>query len=183
VAIIKITEAVRAAARRLLQDRGLTLDRSDRDRLAAIAGGKRKQLDALWWKKLHRVVDQNKLGKIAGLADLAGNPNAHERAVAAAKLKAFKGRVPPGLLREPPPLPSRIEDWKRKPSKRQPARPSRRGLLGGVNEKPKQAGGVNAKPSRTGDRHLNKGDRHAPGYMRDYMRRRRAAAKTNEVQS
>jgi hypothetical protein len=39
-------------------------------------------------------------------------------------------------------------------------------------------GGV--KPKRKGDRHLNKGDRHAPGYMRDYMRdymrRRRAKA-------
>ena len=30
------------------------------------------------------------------------------------------------------------------------------------------------KPRRTGDRHLDKSDRHAPGYMRDYMRRRRA---------
>lgn len=46
---------------------------------------------------------------------------------------------------------------------------------GGVNKAvPKQAdGGVNK--ARSQDRHLNKDDRHRPGYMRDYMRRRRAA--------
>jgi hypothetical protein len=34
-----------------------------------------------------------------------------------------------------------------------------------------------AKADRKKDRHLIKSDRHSPGYMRDYMRRRRAAAK------
>jgi hypothetical protein len=42
-------------------------------------------------------------------------------------------------------------------------------------------GGVNMKSKRTGDRHLNKGDRHAPGYMAAYMRRRRA--KTTPLES
>jgi hypothetical protein len=173
VPIIKITDAVRAAARRLLRDRGLKLKRSDRDALETIANGKRKQINGHWWSKIHGgVADQAKLDKLAEMADPARNSMAHERAVAAAMLKKFKGRGPPGLPPQGRPLPS------------MPPRSGTPPKHGGVNTKPKtdikpkQVGGVNTKPKRTGDRHLNKGDRHAPGYMRDYMRRRRAAAKT-----
>jgi hypothetical protein len=199
VAILKITEAVRVAARKALQNPGLKLDRSDRDVLAAVAGGKRKQLDVWWWRKIHRVVDQSKLDKLARLADPERNSNEHERAVAADKLKAFKGRRPPGLSPVPPPF-----DWgeavrkraeaiqqkqqqRRKPRKTEPApqappRHSPKGdggvNKGGVNKGGVNKGGVNkgGVNKRSGDRHLNKGDRHAPGYMRDYMRRRRAKA-------
>jgi hypothetical protein len=113
------------------------------------------------------------------MADPARNPMEHERAVAGRKLDEFKAGRAPGMRPEPPPFPKDLV--RRKPLKRQPATPPRRSLPasgGGVNKKAATgvggSGGVNKKPKRTGDRHLYKGDRHKPGYMRDYMRRRRA---------
>jgi hypothetical protein len=115
------------------------------------------------------------------------NPNEHQRAVAAKMVADFKGRRAPGMPPPPPPLPKVLV--RRTPLKRQPAsqaspRPPA-ASAGGVNKaigaspagggvnKATPAGGVNAKPKRSGDRHRNKGDRHKPGYMRDYMRRKR----------
>jgi hypothetical protein len=181
--MLKITEEMRAAARRLLQTPALKISVPDRALLAAISEGKRKLIRGLWWKQVHGTVDQVKLAKLQRLADPARNPNEHERAVADRKLGEFKGRRPPGLPPEAPPLPKVLV--RRKPLKRRPAPQTspRRDLPtpdGGVNKKAETgrgtggSGGVNKKPKRTGDRHLDKSDRHAPGYMRDYMRRRRA---------
>jgi hypothetical protein len=186
--LLKITEEMRAAARRLLRDPALKFDVSDRDLLATIANGKRKSIRAHWWVKHFKVVDRIKLDKLQRMADPARNPMEHERATAARKLDEFKGRRPPGMPPQPPPLPSRVELWERKLKRDRKGRPApqtspRRSPPasgGGVNKKAATAhaasgsGGVNKKSKRTGDRHLNKGDRHRPGYMRDYMRRRRA---------
>jgi hypothetical protein len=184
MAMLKITEEMRAAARKLLRNSALKFDRPDRDLLTAIADGKRKLIRADWWTGHFKVVDRIKLDKLQRMADPARNPNEHERTAAGRKLDEFKARRPPGMPPEPPPLPSRAELWERKlkrDRKGQPApqAPPRRSLPtsgGGVNTKAAEParGGVNAKLKRTGDRHLNKGDRHRPGYMRDYMRRRRA---------
>jgi hypothetical protein len=178
MAMLKITEEMRAAARKLLRDPALKFDRPDRDLLTAISDGKRKLIRAHWWTKHFRVVDRIKLDKLQRLADPARNPNEHERAVADRKLGEFKGRRPPGLPPEAPPLPKVLV--RRKPLKRRPAPRDLPTPDGGVNKKAETgrgtggSGGVNKKPKRTGDRHLDKSDRHAPGYMRDYMRRRRA---------
>jgi hypothetical protein len=185
MAMLKITDEMRAAARKLLGNRALKLGGHGRNLLTAISDGKRKLIDAHWWAKHFKVVDQIKLDKLQRLADSARNPNEHERAVAARKIREFKDGRAPGLRPQPPPLPSRIELWERKLKRDRKGRPTppRRSLPtpdGGVNKKAASgrgaggSGGVNVKPKRTGDRHLNKGDRHRPGYMRDYMRRRRA---------
>jgi hypothetical protein len=198
VPIIKITEDVRKAAARLLQDRGLKLAMSNRVKLADIAEGRRKQIDSHWWRKIHGVVDQAKLDKLAALADPTRNSMAREREVAAAMLQKFKGRRPPGLAPQGRPYPTLDEmmrmDAERNARKRSRSRtpPKRDGGVNakpGTDVKPKQVGGVNAKPKRSGesktaskprsaDRHRAPNrDRHPPGYMRDYMRRRRAAQK------
>jgi hypothetical protein len=198
MAMLKITDEMRAAARKLLQAPALKFNVPDRNLLTAISDGKRKLINAHWWTKQFRVVGQKKLAKLQMLADPAHNPMEHERAVAARKIREFKDGRAPGLRPQPPPLPSRIELWERKLKRRKgrpaPQTPPRRGLpmpdggvnkgaatdRGGVNKKATTgrgaggSGGVNTKSKRTGDRHLNKGDRHRPGYMRDYMRRRRA---------
>jgi hypothetical protein len=206
--MLKITEEMRAAARKLLRtpvpalrhemsDDRVKLNISDRVLLTAISDGKRKLIQAHWWTKHFKKIDEIKLGKLQRLAG-AGNPNEHERALAARKVGEFKGARSPGMPPEPPPFPKEL--W-RKPLKKELRRkrgsapPTQRSLptpdggvnkeattscsdgSGGVNESPRR-GGVNTKPKRTGDRHLNKGDRHAPGYMRDYMRRRRAKSAT-----
>jgi hypothetical protein len=166
-----------------LRNPALKFDRPDRNLLTAISDGKRKLIRADWWTKHFKVVDRIKLDKLQRLADPARNPNEHERAVAGRKLDEFKAGRAPGMPPPPPPLPRTREELlaRRKPRKRQPApqTPPRRSLPasgGGVNTTKAATGrgGVNTKPKRTGDRHLNKGDRHRPGYMRDYMRRRRA---------
>jgi len=194
---------VRAAARKLLQDRSLTLDKWDRNLLTAVVEGKRKQLDADWWRDKHKVVEQGKLDKLARMADPKLNPNAHERAVAADKLKAFKFRnrvpgLPPDAFRMPLPDFVMPNYGRSRPESRQPSpppKPKHGGVKhggvkhGGVKHggaKQKKApesdgGGVKQKPKRPGDRHRDPNkDRHRPGYMRDYMkdyqRRRRAKA-------
>ena len=193
--MLKITEEMRAAARKLVRDPALALkiNASNRKLLTALADGKRKLIDAHWWKKHFVVVDRMKLDKLQRLADPAGNPNEHERAVAKHKHDEFKARRAPGLPPEPPPLPKTVEEMLRgrkvRTRRTAPRTPPKHSLLasdggvntkaatgsGGVSGKAKtSSGGVNTKPERTGDRHRNKGDRHKPGYMRDYMRRRRA---------
>jgi hypothetical protein len=177
MAMLKITEEMRAAARALLGNRALKLGGYDRNLLTAISDGKRKLIGDDWWTKHFKVIGRIKLDKLQRLADSARNPNEHERAVAGHKLAAFKARRPPGVPPLPPPLPKTLV--RRKPFKgaAPQAAPSRSlpAPGGGVNRRGiKTGGGVNTKPKRTGDRHLNKGDRHRPGYMRDYMRRRRA---------
>ena len=178
--MLKITEEMRAAARKLLRD--LRFNVSDRVLLTTLSDGKRKLIDAHWWQKHFAAVDRVKLDKLQRLADPARNPNAHERTAANRKLDEFNARRAPGMPPEPPPLPETWPDRirRRKPPKGRtaPQTPPRHSLSasdGGVNTKAKtSSGGVNTTPKRTGDRHRNKGDRHKPGYMRDYMRRRRA---------
>lgn len=131
---LEITEAMREAARKVLQNPNLKMNRPDRDRLAAIADGTRKRIDALWWDRIHKVVDQVKLDKLQRLADPARNPMEHERAVAGRKLDELKARKPPGSRPEPRPLPDRIEDWVRhvktgrKPRRGTPQTPAGRSL-------------------------------------------------------
>jgi hypothetical protein len=186
MAMLKITEEMREAAGKLLKNRALKFDRYDRDLLAAISDGKRKLIQAHWWVKFFKKIDQIKLDKLQRLADPARNPNVHERAVASRKLAEFKASRAPGMPPPPPPLPEfltpRYQRYQRKWKWQAAAPASVDGVNtkaetahGGVNKKAETAhGGVNKKPKRTGDRHRNKGDRHKPGYMRDYMRRRRA---------
>jgi hypothetical protein len=179
--MLKITEEMRGAARKLLRDPALKFKASDRELLTALADGKRKLINAHWWQKHFAKVDRVKLDKLQRLADPAGTPNEHERAAAARKLDEFKARRAPGMPPEPPPLPSLADLLRRRkpPKGRTAPQTSPRHSLsssdGGVNTRAEtSSGGVNTKPKRTGDRHRNKGDRHKPGYMRDYMRRRRA---------
>ena len=84
-------------------------DRDIRERLEAMVDGKRKLIDARWWRDVHGDVDRALLAKIAAKADPARNPFEHERAVAEAKLAAAKARRPPGIPPPPPPLPDLAE--------------------------------------------------------------------------
>jgi hypothetical protein len=206
--MIRITEEMREAARKLLRTKveevRYKLSPANRARLAAVAEGKRKQVDSLWWSKIHGRVSPEKLDKLQRLADPTGNPMERERAVARHKLTELKKHIPPGL----PPMPPEIDpEMFAEPSARRrgsrtlrPPKPiSRRGLpapdgavsaAGLVNTTRKPKPGVNTtaqpKPApvnttapgkpRSADRHLEPNrDRHRPGYMREYMRRRRAA--------
>jgi hypothetical protein len=170
---------------------------SDRNKLTDIAEGKRKQVDALWWDKLHAPVNRDKLDKLQRLADPARNPSEHERTVAARKFASFKARTAPGSHGEAPEtdwkklLAERVAkvraaQWKKK---RQPA--SDVGVNKGAAAAPpklssagvNKGAGVNKKPKKRTDTRRRKGDRHKPGYMRDYMRKWRAAAKQTRARS
>jgi hypothetical protein len=212
---LKITEEIREAARKLLKlklgademreakrylmrSSGYKLSLANRCRLEDIVSGKRKVIDALWWNRIHEVVDQSKLDKLERLADPARNSSEHERELAGRKAAELKARRPPGAPPQAPPLPDNIADFvrMRKPSKRRPAPQSdggvnRRAALpmplpddGGVNsggvsfETPGEPEPVNTtKKPRSADRHREPNrDRHSPGYMAEYMRRRRGRA-------
>jgi hypothetical protein len=92
MAMLKITEEMREAARKLLRNPALKFDVPDRDLLTAISDGKRKLIRADWWTKHFVVVDRIKLDKLQRLADPTRNPSEHERAVASRKLDEFKPR-------------------------------------------------------------------------------------------
>ena len=121
--MIKVTNEIREAARRLLLD---PHDRADKDLLEAIAGGKRKLINWEWWRKFYAALDRARLAKIAAMADPARNDKEHERAVAAHKLATAKARRPPGMPPEPPPLPATSAEWltRRKIRRRPSPRPS-----------------------------------------------------------
>lgn len=190
---LKITDEMRAAARKLLRNRALKFSRPDHDLLTAIADGTRKQIRPQKWTKHFARVDQMKLDKLERMADPARNPMAHERAIAADMVVKFQAGRAPGLPPEPPPLPDMSGPPPRKgkpqaqPRRRLPS-PDDGVKHGGVKQDAAATGrgGVKQKPKpkRTGDRHLNKGDRHKPGYMREYMReymrRRRAKLRTHD---
>jgi hypothetical protein len=110
IRMLKVTDEIREAARRLLT-RHLAGD--VRKLLEAIVDGKRKLIDENWWRKAHGDVDRAKLDKLAALADPTRNTNEHERQVASAKLAAAKVRRPPGMEPEPPPLPANLSEWVR----------------------------------------------------------------------
>jgi hypothetical protein len=114
IRMLKVTDEIREAARRLLT-RHLAGD--VRKLLEAIVDGKRKLIDENWWRKAHGDVDRAKLDKLAALADPTRNTNEHERQVASDKLAAAKARRPPGARPEPPPLPTNLSGWVRKPRK------------------------------------------------------------------
>jgi hypothetical protein len=119
--VIKVTNEVREAAQRLLAKlnavrirdarREPYTDKDRRKRLEAIVEGKRKLIEADWWREVHGDIDRAKLDKIAALADPARNSSEHERQVASTKLAAAKARRPPGMRPKPPPLPEDINDW------------------------------------------------------------------------
>ena len=103
--MLKITDDMRAAARKLLGNPALKISPADRDRLTAIADGKRKLIRPHWWTQFFKTIDQQKLAKLQRLADPARNPNEHERTSAARKVEEFKASAPPGMPPQPPPLP------------------------------------------------------------------------------
>jgi hypothetical protein len=123
--LLKVTNEIRESAEKLLtrHNAGETARQRDKDILEAIADGKRKLIDAGWWRKVHGDVDRAKLEKIAALADPARNSSEHERAVAAAKLVAAKARRPPGMKPLPPPLPGSSSEWTRKRKTKTPSSP------------------------------------------------------------
>jgi hypothetical protein len=190
--MLKITEEMRESARKLLKAAG-KLDRPDRDLLTAIVGGKRKQIDGRWWKEIHHyVIDQPKLDKLSRLADPERNDNPHERDLARTKLAGFKAKRPPGLHPEPPPLPKTWAEWvaRRKPSSKsakpksgpvntsQPSLAARQPSVNTTQVTPSKTGTVNTTKRRSADRHREPNrDRHSPGYMAEYMRKRRARLK------
>lgn len=121
--MLKVTGQMREAARRLLARSETHI--SQHKRLEAIVNGKRKLIDAAWWRKLHGDVDRATLGKVAALADPARNPSEHERANAARTLAKLKARRLPGMPREAPPLPETLAQFKamRKPRQTRPSAP------------------------------------------------------------
>jgi hypothetical protein len=106
----------------------LPADKDLRQRLEAVAHGKRKLIDVGWWRKVHGDVNRKLVEKIAALADPARNPSEHERKVAEAKLKAAKARRTPGMPPEPLPLPVNLSEWTRKGKTKSPPPPSSRRL-------------------------------------------------------
>jgi hypothetical protein len=125
IRLLKVTDEIREAARRLLT-RHLAGD--VRKLLEAIADGKRKRIDWDWWCKVYGDPEGDaaraKLAKITAMADPARNANEHERRVAASKLEAAsklasaKAFRPPGMGPEPEPLPTDLSGWVKKPRKR-----------------------------------------------------------------
>jgi len=209
--MLKITEEMREAARKLLKAAELPADaysyvndlakrkqlqaigklnRTDRERLEAIANGTRKQIDGRWWREIHHsVVNQPKLDKLPRLADPERNDNIHERNLASERLAEFKARRPPGARPEPPPLPADAAGWmaRRKPSAKsakpkagpvsttRPGVPARLASVNTAQAAPSKANPVNTTKPRSADRHLEPNrDRHSPGYMVEYMRKWRA---------
>jgi hypothetical protein len=113
--------------------RELPADKDMRKRLEAIIDGKRKQIDASWWKEFFADIDRAKLDAIARMADPARNDKEHERANAARKLAEFKSRRAPGMRPQPPPLAKSAAEWIRrrkvKTPPRMPPQPSSRSKL------------------------------------------------------
>jgi hypothetical protein len=109
--MIKVTDEIRVEARRLLAH---DVAQYNRPILQSIADGKRKRIDADWWKKFYADFDQTKLAKIAAMTDPATNSNEPQRKVAETKLAEFKPRLAPGMPPPPPPLPTDAAGWTRK---------------------------------------------------------------------
>jgi hypothetical protein len=97
VAYIPITNEIRTAAARLLNVPVKALDGYQRELLRKIVGGKIKNIDIDKWRRLFEAVDQQKLDKLAALADPARNPNGHERANAERALAKLRAKSAPGL--------------------------------------------------------------------------------------
>jgi hypothetical protein len=133
--MIKVTDEMREAARRILSKQEKE-PRWSVDLLNAIADGKRKLIDAHWWKKIHGDVDQAKLDKIAAMTDPERNSNEHERAAAASKLASAKATRPPGLPPEPPPLPTDAAGWVRKRKTKRASAPQQAALSDSVSIPP-----------------------------------------------
>jgi hypothetical protein len=95
VTTIPITPEIIAGAAQLLARKGL--HRFTRQALTAIASGKRTAINPFQWRTLWSKGNEPLVAKLEALADLKRNPNAHERAVAARKLKAARERAAPGL--------------------------------------------------------------------------------------
>jgi hypothetical protein len=145
-----------------------------------------------------------KLNKIRAMTDPAGNPNEHQRRVAEGMLAKLKAAGPPKAgMRSPPGLEEYDHKLAQSQaacmaeldaaleaamSRRDTTTTKPRPALSVNTTKPKSGVNTTTKPrpkpdvnttkakSRSADRHLEPNrDRHSPGYMRDYMRRRRAA--------
>ena len=107
-------------------NRELPGDEETRKLLEAIADGKRKMIDADWWRKIHGdIVDRAKLDKIAAMADPLRNDKENERRVAETSIHArLQARRPPGMPPRPPPLPKSAAEWIKRRKIKTPPRPS-----------------------------------------------------------
>jgi hypothetical protein len=120
----QIGRTANKAAVRALADHEHPTDKALRRRFEAIVNGKRKQIDAGWWREVYGDVDRAKIDKLTALADEKRNDNEHERRVAAAKLAAAKARRPPGMRPRPEPLPKSSSEWLQKRKAKTRPRPS-----------------------------------------------------------
>jgi hypothetical protein len=170
--MILINEAIRAAARELLDREDLNSD--DRRKLRAIAAGERKRIAPDWWRAVTghtkedaKAKDLARLDAIKAMADPARNDNEHERKVAEtmlAKHAPKKPRSAPGLEeydREQAHLQeerTRFQEAHKRVCEEAHARMAQSWQAtraGGVNARktPGGGGGVNAAPKAPGGGH------------------------------
>jgi hypothetical protein len=151
-----------------------------RKQLRQIVNGEVKYIDPEWWRHVNNNVNKPKLDKVRAMADSARNPNEHERRSAETVLAKLQTPSAPGLEdydREEARLKAMQARVKPKPEPVSTKKPSVNTTKSKAKPKPKPES-VNTTKPRSADRHLEPNrDRHSPGYMRDYMRRRRAAQK------
>lgn len=195
---VPISDKIRARARELLlRERRPGDDWSDRPRLRQIVNGKVQTVDVKWWRHENGVAhDQiarkaekafaKKLAALEAMADPRRNPSAHERLAAEAALAKVLAAGPPK-----PRMPSapgleeydREEALARREMERARARMQEmfRAAAARWEAAAEPVNTTKPKP-RSADRHLEPNrDRHSPGYMREYMKRRRAAQKQRPI--
>jgi hypothetical protein len=193
---VPVNDEILAAAQELLKKPS-----AYRDTLRRIINGKVKSVDVDWWRNENGVTawqvaekaEQNlkaRLDSIKAMADPTRNPSEHQRRVAEATFARMQAAGIPKALRMPsaPGLEKhdrqqaqrratiRVElDAAFKAYKARRDAAMRNASVNTAKTKP-TVNTTTARKPRTADRHLEPNrDRHRPGYMAEYMRRRRAA--------
>jgi hypothetical protein len=169
MARVPVNDAIWQAARELLYGGPY------RDRLRRIAEREVKSVDVDWWRAVNGVTRRDreqekkfkaKLARIKAMADPKRNSSEHQRKVAEAVLAKVEAA---GRSKAPHASAPGLEEYDREEARQRAAQTTKPRL------QPPPANATTKKP-RSADRHREPNrDRHRPGYMRDYMRRRRAA--------
>jgi hypothetical protein len=175
--------------------------------LRRIVRGQVKSVDVDWWRTVCGCTDaqiktslrrkaSNAIAKIEAMADPNRNPNRHERETAKRKLAEQKAKLEREIESARAVSPPGLEEYDRERARRKEAldrinagmreafmakaesrpRPEPKSRVNTTGPRPEST--TDGKKPRSADRHREPNrDRHRPGYMRDYMRRWRAAQK------
>jgi hypothetical protein len=198
MARVPVNDEILRAARKLLNEKKHRPD----PKLHQIVSGEVKSVDLEWWREIHGVTRHQKSARVEkefkekvdalkAHTDPRRNPYEHERRLAQAALAKVQAAGPPkaGRLLDAPgvkesrsrPLPKSREEllaMRKGAPKRSPSSVNTTKLVSAAARAKPEPKPVNTTKPRTADRHREPNrDRHSPGYMRDYMRRRREQAR------